>query len=148
MKLQKSIDIAMTPEKVWPFLVEPGKIMKWFTMLKKFEYTGNKYGGPGTTFYYEEKSGPQLMKLNYVVTEWVEPKRLVFVLTSGPLKKDDQVWNLEAIPLGTRFTMAEDFAIAGGVAGRILNFLLAGMIGRSIENIQLKLKRLVEAQVV
>lgn len=147
MRLQKSVDIRVKPEKVWPYLVEPSKICKWFTMLRKFEYTGSKQGGPGSTFCYEERSGPRLMKLNYVVTEWVEPKRLVFLLTSGPLKKDDQVWSLEALEYGTRFTMVENFELAGGVAGRILNSLLAGTVGKRVEKIQLKLKSLVEAGV-
>jgi uncharacterized protein YndB with AHSA1/START domain len=148
MRLQKSVEIAAVPEKVWPFLVKPAEIMRWFTLLRKFEFIGSRQSGPGTSFYYEEKSGPQIMKLSYVVTEWAEPKRLVFVLTSGPLKKDDQVWNLEAIPVGTKFTIVEDFEISGGIAGRMLNSFLARAIGRRIEKIQLNLKRLVEAQVV
>ena len=147
MRLQKSIEIAAPPEKVWPFLVESKEIIRWFTLLRKFEFTGSKQSGPGATFYYEEKSGPWVMKLSYVVTEWVEPKRLVFVLTSGPLKKDDQVWNLEAIPSGVRFIMVEDFEIASGAVGRILDHLLSGITGRRIEKILLNLKRLVEAQV-
>jgi len=87
MRVERSIEIAALPEKIWPFLVEPEKIMKWFTFLQKFEYTGEQRSGVGTPFYYEEKSGPQLMKLSYVVTEWVENKRFVFRLTSGSLIK-------------------------------------------------------------
>jgi predicted PP-loop superfamily ATPase len=63
MRLQRSINIAATPEKVWPFLVEPEKIMKWFTLLRKFEYTGNKQSGVGAVFHYEEKSGAQSGKV-------------------------------------------------------------------------------------
>ncbi len=29
MKVQRSIEIAAPPEKIWPFLVEPEKILKW-----------------------------------------------------------------------------------------------------------------------
>lgn len=89
MKIQRSIEIAVPPDKIWSFLIEPEKIMKWFTLLQKFEYTSKQRSGVGTSFYYEEKSGGRLMKLNYAVTEWVENKRLAFGLTSGPLKKDD-----------------------------------------------------------
>ena len=76
MKLQRSIEIAAPPERIWPFLVEPERIMKWFTFLRRFEYTSKQHSGAGATFYYEEKSSPQLMKLNYVVTEWVENRRM------------------------------------------------------------------------
>jgi uncharacterized protein YndB with AHSA1/START domain len=145
MKLQRSIEITTPPEKIWPFLVEPEKIVKWFTFLRKFEYTSKQHGGVGTTFYYEEKSGPQLMKLNYVVTEWVENKKLAFKLNSGPLKKDDQVWSLEAIPSGARFTMTEDVEMPWGIIGKILDALLSGMIGKNIEKILSNLKNVPKA---
>ena len=145
MRVERSIEIAAPPEKIWPFLVEPEKIMKWFTFLQRFEYTGEQRSGVGTPFYYEEKSGPQLMKLNYVVTEWVENKRLAFVMTSGSLKKDDQIWSLEAIPSGSRFTMTEDVEMPWGIISKILGALLAGMVGKNIKKILGNLKSLVEA---
>jgi len=146
MRIERSIEIAAPPEKIWPFLVEPEKIMKWFTLLRKFEYTGEQRSGVGTPFYYEEKSGPQLMKLSYVVTEWVENKRLAFVMTSGSLKKDDQIWSLEAIPSGSRFTMTEDAEMPWGIIGKITDALFIGrMVGKNIEKILGNLKSLVEA---
>ncbi len=145
MKIQKSVDIRAAPEQVWPFLVEPEKIMKWFTLLKKFEYTGAKRGGLKATFYYEEKSGPLTMKMNYVVTEWVENRRIVFVMTSGSMKKDDQIWSLEPTAAGSRFTLIEDYEVSKGAVGRMVDSLSAGMIARGIEKILGNLKRLVES---
>ena len=146
MKIQRSVDIEAPPEKVWPLLVEPEKILKWFNLLQKFEYTGDKRGGVGTTFYYEEKSSGQLMKLNYVVTEWEENKKLAFGVTSGSLKKDDQVWSIEATPAGSRFTMFEDLEMPMGIIGKIIGALFGGMmIGKNIEKILGNLKKLAEA---
>ncbi len=146
MKLQRSVEIAAPPEKIWPFLIEPEKIMKWFTLLEKFEYTGEQRSGVGATFYYEEKSSGQLMKLNYVVTEWVENEKLAFSVTSGSLKKDDQVWSIEATPSGSRFTMFEDLEMPMGIIGKIIGALFGGMmIGKNIEKILANLKSLAEA---
>ena len=146
MRVQRSIEIAAPPEKIWPFLVEPEKILKWFTLLQKFEYTGEQRSGVGTPFYYEEKSGGRLMKLNYVVTEWVENERLAFSLTSGPLKKDDQVWSMEATPSGSRFTLTEDVEMPWGIIGKIMGELFVGMmIGKHLEEILANLKSLAEA---
>ena len=146
MKVQRSIEIAAPPEKIWPFLIEPEKILKWFNLLQKFEYTGEKRSGVGTTFYYEEKSGGQLMKLNYVVTEWVENEKLAFRVTSGSLKKDDQVWSIEATPSGSRFTMFEDLEMPWGVIGKIIGALFGkSMIGKNMDKILANLKRLAEA---
>ena len=145
MKVQRSIEMAAPPEKVWPLLVEADKILKWFNLLRKFEYTSEKRSGAGTTFYYEEKSSGQLMKLNYVVTEWVENKKLAFKVTSGSLKKDDQVWSIEATPTGSRFTMFEDLEMPMGIIGKIIG-AMAGkmMIGKSMEKILGNLKRMAE----
>ena len=113
------------------------------TLLKKFEYTGDKRSGPGTTFYYEEKSGGQLMKMNYKVTEWVENRKIAFVVTSGSLKKDDQVWSLEPAPAGSRFTMWEDLEM--GILGMIAAPFIKMMVGKDMEKILGNLKRLTEA---
>jgi uncharacterized protein YndB with AHSA1/START domain len=146
MKVQRSIEIAAPPEKIWPFLIEPEKILKWFNLLQKFEYTGDKHSGVGTTFYYEEKSGRQLMKLNYKVTECIENKKLAFGVTSGSLKKDDQVWSIEATPSGSKFTMFEDLEMPMGVLGKFVGATFGGnMIGSNMEKILANLKKSVEA---
>jgi len=51
MRVEASIEIAAPPKKIWPFLIEPEKILKWFTLLKKFEYTSEQRSGVGTQFY-------------------------------------------------------------------------------------------------
>jgi uncharacterized protein YndB with AHSA1/START domain len=146
MKVQRSIEIAAPPEKIWPFLTVPEKIKKWFTLLKKFEYTSDKRSGAGATFYYEEKSSGQLMKLNFKVTEWVENKKLAFSVTSGSLKKDDQVWSIDTTPTGSRFTMFEDLEMPMGIFGKIIGALFGEMmIGKSMEKILANLKKLAEA---
>ena len=146
MRIQRSVEIAAPPEKIWPFLIEPEKIMQWFTLLKKFEYTSEQHSGVGTTFYYEEKNSPMLMKLSYEVKEWVENERLAFSMTSGPAKRDDQVWAIEVTPLGSRFTCTEDYEMPWGILGRMIVALVGGMIGKRIQEILVNLKRLVEGQ--
>jgi uncharacterized protein YndB with AHSA1/START domain len=148
MRIEKSVEITAPPEKIWPFLVEPEKIMQWFTLLKKFEYTGEQHSGVGTPFYYEESNGPMLMKLSYVVTEWVENERLAFRMTAGPssTRRDDQVWAIEVTPSGSRFTCTEEFEMSLGVVGRMLVALMGGMVAKRIQEMLVNLKRVVEAQ--
>ena len=146
MKVQSSIDIAAPPQKVWPFLVEPEKILKWCITYQKFEYTGAQRPGVGSTFYLEEKAGGPLMKLNFTVTDWVDNQRLAFKMTSGNfLKGYEQKMTVEAIPSGSRFTFAEDIKLPYGVIGSLIGF-----IGRSSSQVHLKemmgkLKSLAEA---
>jgi len=146
MRVQRSIEIAAPPEKIWPFVVEPDKILKWFYLLQKFEYTSEQRSGVGTPFYYEEKSAGRLMKLNYRVTEWVENERLAFSMTSGPLKKNDQVWSIEATPSGSRFTLIEDIEMPWGIIGKIMEALfVGGIVGKHLDEMLANLKSLAEA---
>jgi len=148
MKVQGSIEIAAPPEKIWPFMVEPEKILKWCITFQKFQYTGKQRCGAGTTLYIEEKVSPMpLMKLNFEVTEWVENDRLAFSLTSGNLTKGyDQSWTVEATPSGSRFTFREDFKMPFGVIGKLM-----GAVGKSsseahVKEMLAKLKSLAEAE--
>ena len=146
MRIQRSIETSASPQRVWPLLVEPEEILKWFTLLESFEYTSEQRRGDGTTFHYEERSGGRLMKLDYRVTDWVENERFAFTLVSGPPRKDDQVWRIEAIPTGRRVTLEEDIELSGGVFGRLLLASFIGrMIGKHLEEILVNLKSLTEA---
>jgi len=146
MRVQRSIEIAAPPEKIWPFVVEPDKILKWFYLLQKFEYTSEQRSGVGTPFYYEEKSAGRLMKLNYRVTEWVENERLAFSMTSGPLKKNDQIWSIEATPSGSRFMLIEDIEMPWGIIGKIMEALFVGsIVGKHLDEMLANLKSLAEA---
>jgi uncharacterized protein YndB with AHSA1/START domain len=146
MKVQRSVEIKAPPEKVWPWLIEPDKIMKWFTLLRKFEYTSEQRGGVGTTFYYEEKSGGQLLKMNYKVIEWEENRKIAFGVMSGSLKKDDQVWSIDSTPTGSRFTMFEDLDMPMGIIGKFIGALFGQMmIGKNMEKILGNLKNLAES---
>ena len=147
MRVQRSIEIAALPEKIWPFLVEPENILKWFITFKKFEYTSEQHSGVGIPFYVEEKAGPMpLMKLNFVVTEWVENERLAFTMVSGSgVKRYEQRWTVETIPSGSRFTFMENFELPFGIIGKLI-----GIVGqRSAEahgkKYLVKLKSLAEA---
>ena len=146
MRVQRSIEIAAPPEKIWPFLVEPEKILKWCITLEKFEYTGEQCSGVGTHFYFEEKSPIGVMKLNFAVTDWVENERLAFSLTSGKgVKGYEQRWIVEALPTGSRFTFMEDVELPFGIMGKLM-----GLVGRRsseahVREMLAKLKSLAEA---
>lgn len=121
MKVQKSIEIEASKESIWPFLVQPAKILEWYEPMHRLEYRGEQRGGIGTAFYAEEEAAGHLIKLNFVITDWVEYERIAFKMTSGDFVKSyEQQWTLETIPLGTRFTYTEDITLPYGAAGKVL----------------------------
>jgi len=146
MRVQRSIEIAALPDRIWPFLIEPEKILKWCITLQKFEYTSEQRRGVGTTIYFEEKAGGPLMKLNFTVTEWVDNERLTFNMTSGNFAKGyEQRWTLEATPSGSRFTFMEDFKLPYGIVGKILGLFARFGSQANVKKMLTKLKSLAEA---
>lgn len=87
MKIQKSIEIAAVAEKIWPFLVEPANIVKWCSTVKRILHTSEQRSGLRAPFYFEEKAVGRLMKLHFVVSEWVVNRSVAFKMTSGNLVK-------------------------------------------------------------
>ena len=146
MKVQRSIEIAAPPEKIWPFLVEPEKILKWCITFEKFEYTSEQHSGAGTPFYLEEKAAGRLMKLNFAVTEWVENEMLAFSKTSGnSVKGYEQRWTVEAIPSGSRFIFMEEVELPYGVIGKVIGLFARRSSQATVREMLAKLKSLAEA---
>ena len=146
MRVEKSIEIAAPPEKIWPFLIEPEKILKWCITLEKFEYTGEQRSGVGTPFYFEEKAAGRLMKLDFTVTEWVENEKIAFSKTSGNFVKGyEQRWTVEATPSGSRFIFVEDVELPYGVIGKFMGLFARRGSEAAVKEMLAKLKSLAEA---
>ena len=146
MKVQKAIEINATPERIWPFFIEPEKILLWYSTFRKFEYAGDQHSGVGTRIYTEEQAGGPLMKVLYEATEWKEAVKLDLRMVSGSgVKSYRLIWELEAIPSGSRFTFTEEVELPFGVIGKLIGLLGQGMSEKTVGKIQLKLKALAEA---
>ena len=145
MKVQQSIDISTSPEKIWSFLVEPDKILLWCITFKKFEYTSEQHSGIGTTFYVEEKAGGPLMKLKFEVTEWVENERLAFKMTSGTsVKSYEQRWGVSATQSGSIFTFMEQIELPLGFIGKLIGRFIQRSSEAHVKQMLAKLKNSAE----
>jgi hypothetical protein len=147
MKMHSSIEIAAAAEKIWPFLVEPEKILKWATTVKKIYFTSDQCSGLNTTFYFEERAATPLVKLNLVVTEWVVNEKVTFKMTSSNSVKDyEQKYTIEAIPSGSRFTCYEYVKLPYGIIGRVIGLFRRSISEMYLKRILIKLRCLVEAE--
>jgi uncharacterized protein YndB with AHSA1/START domain len=147
MKIEKSIGIAAPPERIWPFFVDPAKVLQWSITFREFQYTGDQRSGVGTPLYIEEKAGGPLMKMHFEITEWEENKRLALKMTSGaPLKSYEQRWTLSPTESGSEFTFYEEIIFPLGVVGRLIGLVTQGSSYKFVTEMQARLKSLVEAQ--
>ena len=146
MKVEKSIEIAASPEKVWPFLAESEKVRQWYFPLQRFEYIGELQGHQATRLHFEEKVAGQVMKLNCEVTGWQENKRVAFRMMSGNVMKSYQErWTLEPIPSGTRFTFMEEGELPYWIVGQILGLFVKASSVTTVGKMLARLKALAEA---
>ena len=146
MKLQKSIAIAAAPEKIWPLLVEPEGIKQWCGPVQRIFYTSEQHGGMGTPFYFEERAVGRLMKLHFVVTEWVVNRSVAYKMTSGNLVKGyEQRYTLESAPTGIRVTCFENVILPFGLLGKFIELFRRPVSEAHLEGMLVNLKSLAEA---
>ena len=146
MKIQKSIEIAAVAEKIWPFLVEPANIMKWCRTVQRIRHTSEQRSGLRTPFYFEEKAVGRLMKLHFVVSEWVVNRSVAFKMTSGNLVKGyEQRYTLEPTLTGSRVTCIEDVTLPFGILGKFVELFRKPISEAHLERMLIKLKSLGEA---
>ena len=147
MRIEKSIEIAAPPERIWPFLIDPEKILQWSITFKKYQYTGEQRRGVGTPLYIEEKATGPLMKMNFEITEWVENERIRLKMISGaPLKSYEQLWTLAATTSGSEFTFLEEIVFPLGIVGKLIGLVGQASSEKFVTEMQSKLKSLAEAQ--
>ncbi len=145
MRVQKSIEITAPPQRIWPFFVEPEKVLQWCITFKRFEYTSNQRSGVGTPLYIEEQAGGPLMKMDFKITECKENEKFALRMVSGTgVKSYEQSWSLETIPSGSRFTFWEEIELPFGVIGKLLGLILEPMSAGTVDKMLVKLKTLAE----
>ncbi len=147
MEVHDSIEIGVPPERVWPLLVEPGSVQKWYTTLKEFRYSDGGHGGPGAHLHLEERAmGPMLMKLDFEATEWIDRRAIGLHMTGGSgVSAYDQRWRLEPTGCGTRFIFDERVELPLGPLGRLLGAIGQGTSERHVAEMLARLKALAEA---
>lgn len=146
VRIEKSIEIAASPEQIWPYLTKPENFLKWWFTVHVYEPKEQSLSGIGTTFYAEEKCAGPLMKLNFEVTEWEENKSLAFTMTSGSgVKAYAQKWEIDTTLSESKFILWEEWEAPFGIFGRMSEIFLRGSSETLVNQYLSKLKELVEA---
>ena len=149
MKIRRSVQIAAPPERVWPFLVEPEKIKKWFVTLEKFDYTSEQRTGVHIPIYFEEEFSNRHLEIHAVVDEWVQDRKIAIrAIRSNYPRRYDIGWAIEPTASGSTVTCVEYFEFPYRRWSSVLGLSFLGWIvirynvGRHLS----ELKRLVEME--
>ena len=140
MKVEKSIDIKTSPEKLWPLLVKRGNLLKWHHNAQEFDFIGDKDSGVGAKFYMVGKSGRIPMRSVCEITEWEENKLLAFREIWGMTKKFETRYTIEPNKTTSRLTVFWDTVMPYWIIGQIMLWMMGKqwveMTEKMLENIK------------
>jgi hypothetical protein len=94
MKMFFALEISAEPEKIFPWIDNPEKAMRWQKGVKKGKIIEERPEKVGTTFIEEMGKGAKILEMKGVITDYVKNKVIVFHLESK-LHKVNVSYSLE-----------------------------------------------------
>jgi len=143
MQFSNSLVVRRPPEDVFHALADPGLIPRWNPAISAARPMTPGPFRQGSRIQLQRRS-PQPATEEIEVTEYAAPSRLVFRGDVGPFH-GDLVYELEALPEGTRLTNRADLEASGPL--RLLAPLAAGRVRASVADNLEALRRLLEASI-
>ncbi len=131
MNISITIDIKNTPNKVFYWLEDPSRAMKWMTSVSKTEIISQTPGMVGTTFREIVEEDGRGTELRGVVTDFVSGKRLAFHL-EGDYNTVEVSYTLEEQGELTRLSQTAEIHFKGLL--RIFSLLFGCLLKRKIVN--------------
>lgn len=129
MRISHSIEIGNTPDRVFYWLEDPGRAVKWMTSVTKTEIIEKTPDMVGTRFRETVEENGAGTYMSGVITEFETNKRLAFHL-EGEFNTVDVVYVLREKGGGTE--LSQDAYIRFKGFTRVLNVLLGSVFKKKI----------------
>jgi uncharacterized protein YndB with AHSA1/START domain len=120
-KIEKSIEIAASPEEVFNFINDTEKMNKAHAGFTKAEYTSKGPIGVGTTMHFVGTHGGSKNEWDMEVTEFVNNKK-VTTHTEKPANMTNFL-TLEPTTKGTKLTHSVDYELPYSILGKVIDKL-------------------------
>ncbi len=142
-RIEKSIEINASPEKIWP-LLQWDRSTEWYAPFKKVEYTSDKKNMIGGTVHVSGEIAGVKAEWDAENTELVENEKVAWRSIGGSFTGTG--FNaLNPTKTGTKVTIGMDYELPYSVLGKIIDKLrVQKAMKKSIEDGLKKLKALVE----
>ena len=146
MKVEREIEIAAPPERVYEVVMDPRRLGDWVTIHAELKDAPSGELREGSELSQSLKLAGRKFTVRWRVVEDDCPTRVVWE-GSGPVGSKAKVV-YELAPDGdggTRFTYANEYFLPGGALGRLGGRAVAPASRRESEKSLAKLKRLLES---
>lgn len=140
MKVERSVEIAAAPERLYAVIMDPACLERWVTIHAALEQAPEKLER-GSELTQRLQLAGRGFTVHWKVIE-NDPARRVVWQGSGPMRSHAAV-TYELTPDGdggTRFTYTNEFALPGGplgrVAGPVVKRVAGGELDRSLDRLR------------
>lgn len=144
MKVEQSVDIAATPERIYEVIMDPACLERWVTIHKELETAPAGTLERGSELTQRLHLAGRDFTVHWKVIE-NRPARKVVWEGKGPLRSHAGVtYELTPNDVGTRFTYTNEFALPGGPLGRFAGPVVRRVTTGEIDKSLGRLRALVE----
>lgn len=128
--VRESVVIAAPPERVWETVMDPALLERWVTTHESVDAPTAGQVGKGDSFRQRLRLAGKGFDVEWTVEE-AEAPRLARWRGDGPAGSTARVvYRLAAADGGTRFEYENEFALPGGVMGKVAGGLLSAAPGK------------------
>lgn len=150
MKVCLDTEIDVTPEQLWPWLVEPERQKQWMKGVESNELVDGDGHSVGSTFKMKIREGGKLSDYDGTVVEYEKPKRLAVELVGGcgktPMKMV-AVYALEPMGSGGTRLRYEGGGELPGIFAKVMMVFFFWMPKLMLKKFMKSLKKAAEAEV-
>jgi carbon monoxide dehydrogenase subunit G len=144
VKVERSIDIAASPERVYEVIMNPACLEEWVTIHVALEEAPPGALEQGSKLTQKLELAGRCFTVRWKVVENRPAERVVWQ-GRGPLRSHAGVtYELEPITGGTRFSYTNEFALPGGPLGRMAGPVIKKVTGSELDRSLSRLRELVE----
>jgi carbon monoxide dehydrogenase subunit G len=144
-KVTKSIEIEVSPEKVFALLCDMEKMNEINKEIEEAEYTSKGPIGVGTTRHVVGKAGRFKAEVYTEITEFEKNKKISMRTIGASTIKANVSQSLEPTAKGTKLTFTNDYEPPYSILGKIVDKLMIHKNAeKNMERYQINMKKALE----
>ncbi len=144
MKVERTVDVAAPPERVYDIVMDSSRLADWVTIHDHLVGNPARRLEEGSRLTQCLRLAGRRFKVKWTVVE-NDPCRRVVWEGRGPVASHARVeYGFEPKGQGTRFTYVNEYDLPGGPLGRIAGRTVARATAKEVDGSLQRLKALVE----
>jgi carbon monoxide dehydrogenase subunit G len=144
MKVERTVEIAAPPERVYDVVMDPARLEDWVTIHHHLEDAPNGPLKKGSKLTQVLRLAGKKFNVRWTVVENDPCVRVVWEGRGPVASRARVVYELEGNGAGTKFSYRNEYDLPGGALGRIAGRAVSRVTQKELEGSLQRLKSLVE----